>query len=111
MENKPPMTDEECKRLGYLIFTYYKVGELVAVKGLTAVPNLYKVDSCGEIVLSEIRKLDQAQNCGPNGRTGKIRRKRHYIENSIGGAIAQKIFKWKKTEEDGVPVYSIWRYQ
>lgn len=86
------------------IFYQFEVGQNCTIKGFVydgemAFPK-------GELVIKCLEELDLHENVG----TGN-RRKRVKPPQSIGGFVAQKIFRWDKTTRDGKPIYSIWRMQ
>lgn len=59
----------------------------------------------GERVLEILEGLDLRRNCD------KGRRKRVKLPNTVGGFVAQKIWKWKMKIVDQEPRYTIWRIQ
>jgi hypothetical protein len=63
----------------------------------------------GDLVLKELRRLDEADNTRFVGK--KKTRSYKYKQESIGGTIAQKIFTWEKRVVDKEPRITIWRYQ
>lgn len=65
----------------------------------------------GELVLKELKIMDECQNTNRPAGDKRLRRKRVILEDSIGGYVAQKIFRFKKTVLDGETRWSIWRFQ
>lgn len=63
----------------------------------------------GELVLEQLRTLDEIENCRYTGNK-KIRNYK-YRKDSIGGTIAQKIFTYEVRVVEKEPRYTIWRYQ
>lgn len=68
-----------------------------------------KIIPKGELVLQEIKRLDELENISYFGK--KKVRKYKYRKDSIGGTLAQKIFTWEKRIVDSEPRYTIWRFQ
>lgn len=63
----------------------------------------------GEIVLNELKRLDDLEHIGI--RAGGKYRKYKFKENSVGGPIAHKIFTYEKRMVDSEPRCTIWRFQ
>ena len=63
----------------------------------------------GSLVVRELTLLDLADNTEATGK--KIRRKRVMMPNSIGGFVAQKIFRYEEREHLGTIRVTIWRIQ
>lgn len=61
----------------------------------------------GKLVCDELEKLDRIENYEKDG----VRRKRTKPVNTIGGYLAQKIFKYKTQQIDNEIRYTIWRLQ
>lgn len=89
------------------IFNYFDVGASCTVSGFEILEN--GVVAKGELVLKELERLDEINNC--RYAAGKKIRNYKYKKNSIGGTIAQKIFSWDKRISDKEPKYTIWRFQ
>lgn len=64
----------------------------------------------GEAVLEEVDRLDTAHNKADMGQ-GRMRRKRVVPQNTIGGYVAHKIWRFKHEIIDSNPKTSIWRIQ
>jgi len=100
-------TDEPV-HIGEKIYKMFDVHDLCIVTGL------WDSKVKGELVLKEIRRLDILDNVKPDSSGAKIRRSKK-VPDSIGGPLAQKIFRYKiegdaKLEPDKVK-YTIWRLQ
>ena len=63
----------------------------------------------GELVINELYSLDKLHNLRQQG--NKMARKRKRLKDSIGGYVADKIFRYKKTIDGSNVRYNIWRYQ
>jgi hypothetical protein len=59
----------------------------------------------GRLVLRELYELDAAENVKGGKRVVKR------WDNSIGGAIAHKCWRYVRTEQNDLPTYVIWRVQ
>lgn len=64
----------------------------------------------GQLVVSELRKMDELENVKKNAVGSKVRQWK-YKKDSIGGPIAHKIFTWEKRIVDDEPRFTIWRVQ
>lgn len=89
------------------IFDGFEVGQQCTVEGFVRDEENKKVWIKAEMVLDELRQIDTKENVVVST-TGKRARKRKVMGDSIGGYLAQKIFRFKKVAGDK---YSIWRFQ
>lgn len=89
------------------IFNWFEVNQSCTIEGY--IQGTYSVTIRGMEVMKEIERLDIFVNT--QLKNGKPRRKRVILPNSVGGYVAQKIFKYKKGVRDGIDYVSIWRYQ
>jgi len=63
----------------------------------------------GEEVMERLKDIDIYEN--HYMRRGVPSRKFKYYKDAVGGPIAHKIFRYKRTMDEGVPRYQIWRVQ
>lgn len=86
---------------------YFKMGvlESVAITGFHY--EGIRLEPKGDKVLEELRKLDIRDNVNPEAIGRTPRRKRKILPNSIGGYVAQKIFRFKIDQDKT----TIWRVQ
>jgi hypothetical protein len=70
----------------------------------------HKLIPKGELVIEELRRMDEKENMGIGAAGGRYR-KYKYRKDSVGGPIAHKIFTWEKRVVESEPRYTIWRYQ
>ena len=91
------------------IFYTFEVNQSVTISGFIEDEHDMTVITKGEQVLKCLKDLDTAENYGYEGR--KMRRKRVMLENTIGGFVAQKIFKYKNEKRGNNIAYIIWRLQ
>lgn len=88
------------------IFYKFEVNQSCAVTGLDFDEQTRRPLARGELVLSELKRLDRLENYSGSGA-----RKSKKIPDSIGGPLAQKIFRFKKVIVDEVPKFTFWRVQ
>lgn len=93
------------------IFEDFEIGQSVSISGFVIHGREQKVRPKGEVVLEELRILDESINAEKSRRDGRIRRKRKIEPDSIGGYVAQKIWKYKLVYINEIPRYTIWRFQ
>lgn len=98
------------KETAQLIFHQMIVNQSVAILGYVRDDENMTVEEKGKLVIQELEKLDIEHNFQAH-KDGALRRKRSRMANSIGGFIAQKIFKYERREVDNFPRYTIWRLQ
>ena len=104
METLPKFEHRNWLQIAYGIFYDFEVNQSITVKGFdNEVP-------VGQKICEELERLDLKENyfIPPDGRP---RRKRYKPDNTIGGFVAQKMFKWKREIRDKKMVYTIWRIQ
>lgn len=90
------------------IFKHFELNQSCTITGFML--NDKEVKSKGEEVLKVIEKLDIEENT-IKATDGRVRRKRKILANTIGGFVAQKIFRYDKKIVDKEPRVSIWRIQ
>ena len=90
--------------IAYTIFHDFDINQSCSITGWVTMDN--KVFPLGELVIEHLRKLDNIENT-TDGRS----RKRKVLPDSIGGFVAQKIFRFKKVKDDNHFKYTIWRVQ
>lgn len=95
--------------IAVILFRDFDVMQSMTVKGFITDENR-RVERKGQLVLDELETLDSKYNYG-NSETGKPRRKRVKPPNTIGGYVAQKIWKYKHDIIDQIPRTIIWRIQ
>lgn len=86
------------------------VGSSVDVHGWAMNETSQQLSPLGDLVLEHIRYFDELDNCSYT-KSGKKTRRSRYEQHSIGGPIAQKIFKWNRVIIDKNPRVTIWRIQ
>lgn len=91
------------------IYEIFEVGNSCTVKGFMI--DGEDVISKGELVLTELTLRDRLENTNTPIGDKRPRRKRVQLENSIGGYVAQKIFKYEKRTIDKEYRVTIWRVQ
>lgn len=96
-------SDDSCSQIAHKIFYFFEVNQNCAVAGMALVDA--EPRPRGLVVCDMLRELDSLEN------TENGRRKRRIPENSIGGFVAQKIFKYKEETVGGIMRYTIWRIQ
>ena len=97
-------TKDNYEDIAYTIFHEFKIEQSCGIVGWITVRD--EVKPLGELVVEELRKLDSIHNTSD----GK-RRHRKVLPDSIGGFVAQKIFKFKKVKDNNHYKYTIWRVQ
>lgn len=88
------------------IFNFFDVGAICSIEGIEINGEMESVEAKGKLVMDYLRQLDEAYNCDKNGK-----RRKKFLQNSVGGPVAQKIFCWELTFPDKQPRYKIWRAQ
>lgn len=89
------------------VWEHLEIGQSVSVLGFCTMSN--EILPKGEVVLSELRRLDELENVYTSG--ARKTRKVKFKKDSVGGPLAQKIFVWDKRIVDKEPRYTIWRFQ
>ncbi len=90
------------------IFMYFELNQSCAIRGFIVEGDCSTPR--GDMVLDVLERLDSSQNTYKEpGR--KNRRKRKVLPESIGGWVAQKIFRYKKETTEGEYKVTIWRVQ
>lgn len=87
------------------IYNNYKLHQSCSVVGIGE-----DIIPMGEKVLDGLRRLDTLENTYV-GSDKRNRRKRVILPNTVGGYVAQKIFKWKQEIRNKKMIYTIWRVQ
>jgi hypothetical protein len=100
--------EDSVKETAKKIFYHFVLNQSCLVKGFVVGSD--DLEEKGKLVLDELRRLDELENHIPN-RSGKMRRRRNVLQNSIGGYVAQKIFRYKKETINSEVRYTIWRVQ
>ena len=95
------MTYEEITEV---IYRKFEVGQSCSIRGM------YGDIPLGQVVINRIRDIDLIENTDLRT-NGQRRRKIKIPPNSVGGYVAHKIFKWAVVYNEGIPKYTIWRYQ
>lgn len=91
------------------IFYDFKVGQSTTIKGFERVGEEQELVPIGKLVVDELERLDLLENTRDEG--GRIRRKRYKPPNTVGGYVAQKIFRYKQETRNSKMIYQIWRLQ
>jgi hypothetical protein len=99
--------DDTCEDIARKIFYKFDTGQSCMVKGF--VTDREELIPKGDIVLDILRKIDSKENMWKEG--NRKRRKRKVLSDSIGGYVAQKIFRFKKETVDREYKVTIWRVQ
>jgi hypothetical protein len=102
---KPEMDAEE---MAYTIFYSMKVMQSCKITGIELDKGRWKPK--GEIVCDLLWQYDRTLNTKSRGATEGPRIKRK-PPNSIGGYLADKIFRWKIDILENDVKYTIWRIQ
>lgn len=89
------------------IYFHAEVLQSFTVKGLSISGE--EVKPKGRIVLDEIQRIFDIETRKWEGH--QFRRRRRTIRDSIGGYVAEKIFRWKIETIDSTIRYHIWRIQ
>lgn len=89
------------------IFKHFEINQSCTIKGYVVDISNEDVLEKGLIILNHLERLDIEENT--TGKTHK--RKGLKIRNSVGGFVAQKIFKFKREMRNNIPVYQFWRFQ
>lgn len=97
--------EHSVKESAGIIFEHFIIGQSCTITGYIEREDGFW--SKGELVIEELKRLDLLNNCNQDTK-GKFRRKRKILPDTIGGYVAQKIFKFKITE---LTKYTIWRIQ
>ena len=90
------------------IFYYFELNQSCSVVGW--VYSAGRTHKKGDLVLENIKRLDEIENCTGDGK-GNSRRKRVIPPNTIGGFVAHKIFRYSRVMVDNEPKINIWRIQ
>lgn len=93
------------------IFHMFEINQSCTITGFVTIQG-GRVETRGEHVLIELEKLDSLHyTTGIPGRDGRFRRKRVKPRNTVGGYVAQKMFKFKHEIIDQEARTTIWRIQ
>lgn len=98
--------DMDCEEMAFVIFYHMEIMSSCKIMGIEQHNGKWKPK--GEIVCDLLWSYDRLHNVKTNSKDSRIKRK---PSNSIGGYLADKIFRWKiDVLEDDVK-YTIWRIQ
>lgn len=96
--------------IAVILFRDFDVMQSMTIKGFVTDENR-RIERKGQLVLDELEAMDsKAFNCTKKS-DGRPRRKRVKPPNTIGGYVAQKIWKYKHDIIDQIPRTIIWRIQ
>lgn len=104
---------ESPEEIAKKIYDNFEVFASCSILGYWDIGNT-KMHPKGDLVCDELKRLDRVDNTKPvRGKGDKLVRTRRKPSNSIGGYLAQKIFRYEKTEmaENPYIKYTIWRIQ
>lgn len=91
------------------MYHHFVINQSCSVKGFIWIGK--RIETIGDMVIKELTRLDKHENM-ITPRDGRPRRKSVLIPNSVGGFVAQKIFRYKKPEKnDNDQKYTFWRIQ
>lgn len=91
------------------IFNSFDVLQSCTITGYIVDPETEDVDYKADKVLEELIRLDKVNNFADTRRG--MQRVSRRLKNSIGGLVAQKIFRYERNEGDGKCSIRIWRVQ
>ena len=91
------------------IFYKFAVNQSTAVRGFVHLGEELNPTPLGKMVIDHLELLDRRENIYQDGK--RIRRRRVILPNTVGGAVAQKIFKYKWEIRGNKMIYTIWRIQ
>jgi len=99
--------EDTSKEMAEKIFQHFILNQSCSVTGFEIVDDepVHK----GELVLNHLRAMDEAENTRTYGK--KLKRNRRILENSIGGPVAQKIFRYETRTVNKTTKTTIWRIQ
>lgn len=89
------------------IYYHFEINQSCTIWGIEAYQDAAVPK--GQLIVDEIRRIYAEENMRRQGT--KIIRVRKYVENSVGGELAHKIFKWQMNKIDNDVRYTIWRIQ
>lgn len=98
-------TTDSVREAAEKIYNSFEPGDMVQIFGW--VEKERKLIAKGDAVLEVLRWLYERDNYGHQGRAREYK----YRKDSIGGAIAHKIWTWEKRIVDQEPRIMIWRIQ
>ncbi|TXI13258.1 MAG: hypothetical protein E6Q68_01725 [Polynucleobacter sp.] len=101
------LATDTIKEIASKIYYGFELHQSCGIDGLELVDG--NMVTKGSLVIRELTLLDLADNTEATGK--KIRRKRVTLPNSVGGFIAQKIFRYEEREHLGTIRTTIWRIQ
>jgi len=93
------------------IWEKLNVGSSIDIYGWATNEISQQLSPVGDLVLEWMKHLDEADNIIYRGKLKKRQRQFIYEPKSIGGPLAQKIFKFNKVFLDNNPRVTIWRIQ
>lgn len=100
--------EDDYLQIAEKIFKQFELNQSCVVTGWVQLED-GKTKPKGEMVIDELRRMDKDEYLQPQGK--KMIRKRKYEPNSVGGWLAQPIFKWQSVILDKDVKYTIWRKQ
>ncbi len=103
--------EDTVHQIAYKIFEGFELHQSCTITGYLLDEERKLVLYKGEEVLRVLRKMDEDVNTNRPSGDKRIRRRRIVLPDSIGGYVAQKIFRYKKTVLDDEHRWSIWRVQ
>lgn len=92
-------------QIASIIFSEWEVNKSGTITGFITGPD-GRLEKKGEAVLRELERIDSLSNVNEHKR-----RKRVKPENTIGGYVAQKIWKYRHEVINNEPKTHIWRIQ
>lgn len=95
-------------QIALAIFDDFELNQSCTIKGFEKGPN-GRLEIRGENIIKLLEDMDARSNMCKNG--NRIRRKRVKPPNTVGGYVAQKIFKYHHDIIDSEPRTTIWRIQ
>ena len=93
------------------IFHDFELNQSCTISGMIIDDHIEAVRAKGEIVCELLRQLDVEFNYSQAKGDKTPRRKRVMLPNTIGGFVAQKIFRYKSEKRGDYIVYVIQRIQ
>lgn len=93
------------------IFHHFELNQSCTIRGFALLKEKEGVIPKGEMVCRFLEELDVAHNFTRVSGRVKPRRKRVKLDDTIGGFVAQKIFRFKKEQRGDEIIYKIWRIQ
>lgn len=105
------LATDNAHQMAHKIFYNFKLNQSCTISGWIQFIDIQDVMPKGDYVIKLLEKLDTMVNCNKSRSDGRMRRSRVKLPNTVGGFVAQKIFKWDVRIMDQIPRYTIWRIQ